>query len=159
MASLPCLRSFGKRLCLREDLGCLWFLSKSRNGGKGSRKRKDEILFIDASRLGILIPGSRKQKQLSDQEIEQIAAVYQEYRTKAKPKEVPGFCKVAAIDEIREHDYVLTPGRYVGSQEAEEDDELFEDKMKRLTAELEHNFSESRVLEEKIRQNLRLVQK
>ena len=67
---------------------------------------------------------------------------------------MPGFCKVATLDEIKEHDYVLTPGRYVGSEEVEEDDEVFAEKMERLTAELNEQFTKSHELEESIRDNL-----
>lgn len=136
---------------------CLWFLSKNRNGSHGFRKRKDEVLFIDASRLGALIPGSRKQKQLTDDEIERVAAAYRQFRLKGKPEEVPGFCRVATTDEVREHGYVLTPGRYVGAEALEEDNEPFEEKMSRLTQQLEVQFTEGRRLEDQIRSNLKLI--
>src|SRR5205085_6094935 len=116
-----------------------WFLSKSRAGGGGFRKRKGEILFIDGRKLGVLIPGSRKQKQLSDDEIEKVAAVYRQFRRASHVSggsslEVPGFCKVATVAEIRDHKYALTPGRYVGAADDDTDDEPFEEKLTRLTA-------------------------
>ena len=133
----------------------LWFLSKSRGGGGGFRKRKGEILFIDGRKLGSLIPGSRKQKQLSDEEIEQVAAVYRQFQRKGVPEEVPGFCKVATLDEVREHKYALTPGRYVGvAGRCDDDDEPFEEKLPRLVAELERQFAEGRELEAAIRGTL-----
>jgi len=67
---------------------------------------------------------------------------------------VKGFCKAAAIDEVREHEYILTPGRYVGIEDSVEDDEPFEEKMERLTGELARMFAKSRELEEEIRKNL-----
>jgi type I restriction enzyme M protein len=135
----------------------LWFLSKGRGGGKGNRKRTDEILFIDARKLGVLIPGSRKQKQLSEVEIERIAGVYRQYRRKGPPDAVPGFCRAASIDEVREHNYALTPGRYVGSEDADDEDEPFEEKFPRLVEQLEEQFAESHRLERLIRKGLLTV--
>ncbi|MBX3412393.1 MAG: SAM-dependent DNA methyltransferase [Pirellulales bacterium] len=132
----------------------LWFLSKGRGGGKGNRKRTDEILFIDARKLGSLIPGSRKQKQLSEEEIERIAAVYREYRRKGAPDAIPGHCRAATLDEVREHNYALTPGRYVGSEDADDEDEPFEEKFPKLLKQLEEQFAESRRLEKLIRSSL-----
>ncbi len=136
---------------------CLWFLSKNRDGTGGYRKRKNEILFIDARRLGILIPGSRKQKELSAEEIEQIASIYRTYKRINAPDDIPGFCNVTSIEKIREHKYALTPGRYVGTLDDEEDDEDFEEKMLRLVDKLNVQFSESGRLEDEIRENLRML--
>jgi type I restriction enzyme M protein len=135
----------------------LWFLSKGRGGGKGNRKRTSEILFIDARKLGSLISGSRKQKQLSEDEIEQIAAVYRQYRRKGSPEAIPGFCRAASVDEVREHNYALTPGRYVGSEDADDEEEPFEEKFPRLVKQLEEQFAESRRLEKLIRQSLATI--
>jgi type I restriction enzyme M protein len=136
---------------------CLWFLSKNRKGTKGYRKRDGEILFIDGRRFGALIPGSRKQKQLTTEELEQIAAVYREYKTKGAPAEVPGFCKAATIDEVRSHNYALTPGRYVGAEEVEDDDEPIEERFPKLVAQLEEQFKKSHELEKEIRENMKIV--
>ena len=76
----------------------------------------------DGRKLGTLIPGSRKQKELSADKVEKVAAVYRQFRCKGIPDEVPGFCKAAKLDEIREHKYALTPGRYVGATEENADD-------------------------------------
>jgi type I restriction enzyme M protein len=133
---------------------CIWFLSKNRDGQSGYRQRKGEILFIDARKMGALILGSRKQKQLSEPELNQIAAAYQTFRHKKQPKTMAGFCKVATVSDIQAHDYVLTPGRYVGAEDVEEDDEPFAEKMARLTATLAGQFAESAKLEKAIRKNL-----
>lgn len=152
---VDCIVQLSGQLFANTQIPCtLWFLSKNRRGTKGFRKRNKEILFIDARQLGALIPGSRKQKQLSDEDIEKIAAVYRQFKTEQAPDAVPGFCKVADVDEVIQHHYVLTPGRYVGSEEQEEDGEVFEDKMVRLAAQLKSQFKESKKLETDIRTNL-----
>ncbi|MCX6376172.1 MAG: class I SAM-dependent DNA methyltransferase, partial [Armatimonadetes bacterium] len=122
---------------------CLWFLSKNRGGLRGFRNRTGEVLFIDGRKVGSLIPGSRKQKQLSDEEIERIAAAYREFKRTGKPEDVPGFCGVASIEEVREHGYALTPGRYVGTPDDDGDDEPVEEKIPRLMAALERQLRES----------------
>ena len=136
---------------------CLWFLSKNRAGKNGFRKREGEILFIDGRKLGILIPGSRKQKALSLEELEKIASVYREYRRKATPEPLPGFCKVATLDEVRENMYALTPGRYVGAKEVVEDEEPFEEKMAELSSTLYEQFAEADRLEGTIKKNLEIL--
>lgn len=152
---VDCIVQLSGQLFANTQIPCaLWFLSKNRNGQGGFRKRAGEILFIDGRKLGTLIPGSRKQKQLSAEEVERIAAVYREFRRTGIPVEVPGFCKVASLDEVREHKYALTPGRYVGAEEAEEDDECFEEKMQRLVGQLGREMTESARLDEEIRHNL-----
>lgn len=152
---VDCIVQLSGQLFANTQIPCaLWFISKNRNGQGGFRKRTGEILFIDGRKLGTLIPGSRKQKQLFAEEVERIAAVYREYRRTGVPAEVPGFCKVASLDEVREHKYVLTPGRYVGTEEAEEDDETFEEKMQRLVGQLGKDMVESARLDEEIRRNI-----
>ena len=83
-----------------------------------------------------------------------MASTYRQFKQSRAPDQVPGFCRAANIDEVRSHGYVLTPGRYVGSKDVEEDDEPFEEKLPRLTAELEQQFEESHELEVAIRANL-----
>lgn len=130
---------------------CLWFVSRNRGD------RRDKVLFIDARNLGTMI--NRRNKELSDADIAKIADTYQNWRGSngGTYEDVPGFCKVATKDEIAEHDYVLTPGRYVGSEAVEEDDEAFEEKMAKLTAELKEQFTQSHELENKIKENLRKI--
>lgn len=121
---------------------CLWFLSKNRSGTHGYRYRRDEILFIDARGLGQMV--NRRQRALSDDDIGRIANVYHRYRRMGDlPADVPGFCKIATLDQVQAHDYKLTPGIYVGSQVDNGEEEPFEEKMPRLTEELRALFVES----------------
>jgi type I restriction enzyme M protein len=149
---IDCIVQLSGQLFANTQIPCgLWFLSNGRRGLPGFRKRTGEILFIDGRKLGSLIPGSRKQKQLSSEEVERVASVYRRFRRESVPAAVPGFCRVATIDEVREHTYVLTPGRYVGAEEAEDDDETFEERFPRLVRQLEDQFLKSSRLEAEIR--------
>jgi type I restriction enzyme M protein len=148
---VDCVVQLTGQLFANTQIPCaLWFLSKGRGGGGGNRKRKGEILFIDGRRLGLLMPGSRKQKQLTDEEIDKIAAVYRQFRSKGVPEEVPGFCKMATLEEVRGHKYALTPGRYVGSADLDDDCEPFEEKLPRLTMLLKEQMQESKKLDRAI---------
>ncbi len=133
---------------------CLWFIARSKKEAK-RRDRRGETLFIDARKLGVMI--DRVHRELTDEEIARLADTYHAWRGDkgaGKYKNIPGFCRSATIDEIREHGHVLTPGRYVGAEEVEDDDEPFEEKMERLVSELNEQFAESRKLEKAIRSNL-----
>jgi type I restriction enzyme M protein len=132
----------------------LWFLSKNRAGENGYRDRRGEVLFIDGRRLGSLIPGSRKQKQLSDDEVKQIAVVYRQFKREGVPEEVKGFCRVATVEDVRGHRYALTPGRYVGSPDGGEDEEEFEVAAPRLAAELGQQMQAAVQLDGLIRNSL-----
>lgn len=113
---------------------CLWFLARNKNPGRGLRDRRGQVLFIDARKMGVLV--DRTRRELTDEEIKKIADTYHAWRGEKDAGEyadVPGFCKSATLDEIRRHDYVLTPGRYVGAAEQEDDGEPFEEKMLRLS--------------------------
>ena len=126
---------------------CLWFVSRDRKD-QNFRDRRGEILFIDARKLGIMI--DRSHRDLTQEEIEKISKTYHSWRGEKgqeKYEDINGFCKSATLEEIRKHNHILTPGRYVGIEEAEEDEELFEDKMKSLTQELSEQFKESDRLE------------
>jgi type I restriction enzyme M protein len=134
---------------------CLWFLARNKNNGK-FRDRRRETLFIDARSLGRMV--DRKHRELSDEDIQRIAATYHAWRGELEAgeyKDVPGFCKSATTDEIASHGYVLTPGRYVGAPEAEDDGEPFEQKMSRLTAALREHVVEGRRLDDAIEANLK----
>jgi type I restriction enzyme M protein len=126
---------------------CLWFLSRKREN------RKDKILFIDARKMGTMV--TRKHRELSDEEIAKICATYHNWRDgKEEYQDVQGFCKSASLEEVRGHEYILTPGRYVGIEETQDDGEPFEEKMARLTGELAEMFARSHKLEEEIKQRL-----
>ena len=155
---IDCIVSLTGQLFANTQIPCaLWFLSKNRNGEKGHRARRNEILFIDGRKLGILISGSRKQKQLSDGEIERITVAYREFKRTQAPAEMPGFCKVATIDEIRGHNYALTPGRYVGAANGDDKDEPFEERFPRLKEKLLLELTASEQLGESVRRMLRDV--
>jgi type I restriction enzyme M protein len=134
---------------------CVWVMTKNK-AAKNHRNRKGEILFIDARKLGHMV--DRVRRELSDEDIQKIARTFHAWRGQKEAGEyedIKGFCKSATLEEVREHEYILTPGRYVGIEESEEDGEAFEDKMARLTSELAEQFAKSRELEEEIRKNLR----
>ncbi len=155
---VDCVVTLTGQLFANTQIPCgLWFLSKNRAGHGGYRRRTGEILFIDGRRLGSLIPGSRKQKTLSADEIEQIAALYREFKRKGAPSEQAGFAKVATLEEVRDHRYALTPGRYVGSVQDDDEDEPFEDRFPLLRSKLDREFAESRRLEAAIKTALAKV--
>ena len=122
----------------------LWFITKN-------KKQKGKTLFIDARKMGEMV--DRKHRDFSDEDIKKLADTFDLFQ-KGKLEDVKGFCKVATTDEIAEQDYILTPGRYVGIEEQEDDGEPFDEKMKRLTAELSQMFKESHDLEKEIKKNL-----
>jgi type I restriction enzyme M protein len=135
---------------------CLWFIARDKKNSR-FRDRRGHTLFIDARKLGTMI--DRVHRELTDNDIRTIAGTYHAWRgdksTKIKYKEVPGFCKSATLDDIRHHGYILTPGRYVGAAEVEDDGEPFEDKMGRLTTELHQQQKESARLDKLIWANLK----
>ncbi|OGW08325.1 MAG: N-6 DNA methylase [Nitrospinae bacterium RIFCSPLOWO2_12_39_15] len=153
---------------------CLWFITRNKKNGK-FRDRRGETLFIDARKMGHLI--DRTHREFSDEEITRIVHTYHAWRTSSpmgedtsKPPsplagegrgegigyaDIPGFCKSATLEEIRSHGYVLTPGRYVGAEYVADDNEPFNEKMKRLTLKLEGQFAEGTGLEKAIKANLR----
>lgn len=124
---------------------CIWFLNRD-------KKNKGQTLFIDARKQGEMV--TRRLRELSNEDIRKIADTYINYKHGRGYEDVQGFCKVATLDEIRAHDYILTPGRYVGIEEVEDDGEPFEEKMDRLTTELAKQFQKSKELEEEIRKQL-----
>ncbi len=131
---------------------CLWILARDRTNHK-FRDRSGEILFIDARNLGSMI--SRRNKILTDEDIAKIAGTYHAWRGEGGVYEyTPGFCKAATLDEVRQYGYVLMPGRYVGTEEAEDDGIPFEEKMTALTEQLAEQFKQGETLIEEIKKIL-----
>lgn len=122
----------------------LWFLAKN-------KKQKGKTLFIDARKMGTMV--TRKLRELTEEDIAKIADTYNAYAD-GTLEDVKGFCAVVTTEEIAKQDYILTPGRYVGIEEQQDDGEPFEEKMARLTGELSELFAQSHKLEEEIRQKL-----
>lgn len=136
---------------------CLWFLSRSKGNGR-FRDRRGELLLIDARKLGTLI--DRTQREVADSDVARIVNAYHSWRGDkgaAKYEDVPGFCKSATLDEVAAHQFVLTPGRYVGAEDIVDDSEPFEERFPNLLAKLEAQFAEGAKLEASIRANLRSV--
>jgi type I restriction enzyme M protein len=132
---------------------CLWFLARNMTNHK-FRDRSNEILFIDARKLGAMI--NRRNKEFSDEDIARIAGTYHAWRGEGGEYEnQSGFCKAATIDEVRANNYVLMPGRYVGTEEAEDDGVPFEEKMNVLTVKLAEQFARGDELQKTIRENLK----
>jgi type I restriction enzyme M protein len=149
---------------------CLWFLTRTKSGRAGPpgrpplRDRSGQTLFIDARNLGTMV--DRTHKELTAGDTAKIAGTYHAWRSRAETPakagahiycDVPGFCKSATLAEITTHGHALAPGRYVGAEEAEDDGEPFEQKMNRLTADLEAEFAESAKLERAVKANLRTL--
>ena len=131
---------------------CLWFLAKNKKNGR-FRDRSSEILFIDARKLGVMV--DRTRREFGEDDIAKIADTYHRWREGRDYEDVPGFCKSAALDAIKGHGYVLTPGRYVGAEAQEDDGEPFEDKMKRLVAQLREQQAQAVKLDDAIAANLK----
>jgi type I restriction enzyme M protein len=134
---------------------CLWFLARNRTNGK-YKNRSNEILFIDARKLGILT--SRRNRELTEEQLQQVAETYHNWRNlQGKYEDIQGFCKAATIEEVRDNNYVLMPGRYVGAEEEEEDTVPFADKMQSLTAKLAEQFEQGADLKQAIHKNLKSI--
>ena len=133
---------------------CLWFVTRSKKNGR-FRDRRGETLFIDARKLGTM--ADRVHRELTDADVAKIAGTYHAWRGDEGAgdyADVAGFCKRATLDDIRKHGHVLTPGRYVGAEETEDDGEPFEEKMQRLSAMLREQQSEAAKLDAAINANL-----
>ena len=133
---------------------CLWFLARDRSDGT-YRDRTGQILFIDARKLGRMV--DRTHRELTDQDIARIADTYHAWKSKSRPSryaDVPGFVKSATLEEVRRHDHILTPGRYVGVEPPEEDEEPFAEKMTRLSAQWRTQQAEAARLDAAIEENL-----
>jgi len=122
----------------------LWFITKG-------KKQKGKTLFIDARKTGHMV--DRKHRDFTEEDIQKLADTFEAFQ-KGTLEDVKGFCSVATIQDIEKQDYILTPGRYVGIEEQEDDGEPFEEKMARLTSDLSDMFSKSHELEKEIRRKL-----
>jgi type I restriction enzyme M protein len=158
MVALP-----GQLFYSTQILACLWFLARDRKNHR-FRDRRGEVLFIDARKMGTMV--DRTHRDLSDEDIAKITGMYHLWRgeTDVPPEavdggrtyeDIPGFCKAASLAEIRKHGHVLTPGRYVGAEAADEDDEPLANKVTRLVAELRAQQAEAARLDAAIAANLK----
>jgi type I restriction enzyme M protein len=133
---------------------CLWFLARDKTpqGSKRLADRRGEVLFIDGRAMGVMV--NRTERVLTDEEIAKIAGAYHAWRGTAPSREYkdePGLCYAASLEEIKQHDFVLTPGRYVGAPEAEDDGKPVAERIERLIKDLYEAFDESDRLKERIR--------
>ena len=146
---VDCIIAMPSNLFYTVTIPCsIWILNRN-------KKQKGSTLFINASNLGTMV--TRKLRELLDEDIYKIANVYHNYQNGISYEDIPGFCKKSTLEDIKSNDYALTPGRYVGTEEVEDDGIPFEEKMKQLTEELSKSFKESHRLEQEIKNNLKLV--
>ena len=153
---IDCIVNLPAKLFLNTQIpAALWFMSRNRNNGK-FRNRSGEILFIDARNLGHLI--NRRTRELSEDDIKQIADTYHNWRNPdGNYEDIKGFCYSASIERVKELDYVLTPGRYVGLPD-EEDDFDFKERFTVLKAEFEAQLLEEAELNKAIIENLARIE-
>ena len=134
---------------------CLWFLARDRKNGK-FRDRRGQVLFIDARKMGRM--ADRTHRELTDEDVARIAGTYHAWlgeKDAGEYVDLPGFCKSAPLEEVRKHGHVLTPGRYVDAEAQEDDGEPFEEKMRRLAAQLREQLAEAAKLDAAIAANLK----
>ena len=155
---LDCMVALPSQLFYNTAIpACLWFIARDKENHK-FRDRRGEVLFIDSRKLGIMVDS--RHRELTPEDIKKIIDTYHAWRgelvdgQKVEYADVLGFCKSVKIEEIRKQGYKLTPGRYVGTEEEEEDDEAFQEKMQRLTVELSEQMKESNKLDNEIKNNL-----
>ena len=136
---------------------CIWFLTKNKGertsaAARKLRERKGEVLFIDARNLGYM--KDRVLRDFTEADLNKVTETFHNWQVGEGYEDVAGFCKSAELEQLQKHDYVLTPGRYVGAAAEEEDSEPFAEKMARLTSQLKAQFDESDRLEAEIKKNL-----
>ena len=155
---VDCIVGLPKQLFYNTGIpACLWFISRKKTGN-GDRKRSGEILFIDAGEIGFM--RDRTHREFSEDDIAKIAGTYHNWRSKGEPacsppyEDIKGYCKSATLAEIQKHNFVLTPGRYVGIKDEIDDGIPFEEKMKKLTAELAGQIAEETKTNKEIKAQL-----
>jgi len=154
---IDCIVNLPDKLFFNTGIpACLWFVTRNKANGK-FRNRTNEVLFIDARNLGFMV--NRRSREFTDEDISKVASTYHNWRTSTSigHQDIPGYCKSVTIDEIREKNYVLTPGRYIGLPD-EEDDFNFPERFNSLKAEFEKQISEESVLNKTIMENLKKIQ-
>ena len=146
---VDCIITMPTNLFYTVTVPCsIWIINRN-------KKQKAKTLFINATNLGTMV--TRRLRELSEDDIKKVANTYHNYQNDENYENVKGFCYSATTEEIKSNDYVLTPGRYVGVEEAEDDGIPFEEKMKNITSELSRQFEESHKLEEEIKKNLKAI--
>lgn len=154
--AVDCMVALPTQLFVNTQIpACLWFLARNKNNKK-YRNRENEILFIDARKLGSMV--SRKSKKFTDEDIAKISETYHNWRKiDGEYEDEQGFCKSANLEEVEANNFVLTPGRYVGTEEVEDDGIPFEEKIETITDNLKEYFNASIELQERIKNNLKKV--
>lgn len=150
---VDCIVALPKQLFYNTGIpACLWFISRKKSGN-GDRKREGKILFINASEVGYMV--DRAHREFSDEDIQKIADTYHNWRNKGDSyKDVKGFCRSATLKELAKHNFILTPGRYVGIKEAEDDGIPFKKKTASLMTELKKQMVEEKKLDKEIKKQL-----
>ena len=153
---VDCIVALPKQLFYNTGIpACIWFISRKRTGN-GDRKRTGELLFIDASEVGFMEDSTHR--AFSEEDMAKIAGTYHEWRKRnSKYEDIKGFCKSADIEEITKHNFILTPGRYVGTKDEIDDGILFTDKITGLTKKLAEQMTEEKKLDEEIKKQLKNV--
>lgn len=153
---IDCIVALPKQLFYNTGIpACIWFISRKRTGN-GDRKRTGEILFIDASEVGHM--ADKTHREFSEEDMAKVAGTYHEWRKQdGKYEDIKGFCKSTGIEEITKHNFVLTPGRYVGIQDEIDDGIPFADKIAGLTSKLAEQMTEEKKLDEEIKKQLKNV--
>ena len=150
---VDCIVALPKQLFYNTGIpACIWFISRKR-AGNGDRKRTGEILFIDASEIGFM--ADRTHREFTEKDVAKVSETYHEWRKQnGKYEDIKGFCKSANLEEIAKHNFVLTPGRYAGIKDEEDDGIPFEEKMAELTKALAQQMAREKVLDDEIKKQL-----
>ena len=146
---VDCIISMPTNLFYTVTVPCsIWIINRN-------KKQKGKTLFLNANNLGTMV--TRRLRELSDEDIKKVAEIYHNYQNNENYENIKGLCYCASTEEIKSNDYVLTPGRYVGVEDTEDDGIPFEEKMRNITSDLSKQFEESHKLEEEIKKNLKAI--